>query len=47
MCINCETFEEELECDLNLDELDRYSYIQIMNLVKEQEFLDKKGVILH
>jgi len=47
MCINCESIEEEQECEKSLDELYKYSYNEIMGLIKEQEFKDNKGVILH
>ncbi len=47
MCINCESPEEDEVCERSLDELYKYNYAQIMNLVKEQELLDKKGVVLH
>ena len=46
-CGNCETPEEDSECEKNLDELYKYSYNEIMSLIKEQEFKDKKGIILH
>ena len=47
MCNQCETPEEDNECEKSLDELYKYSYNEIMSLIKEQEFKDKKGVVLH
>ncbi len=49
MCINCETVAEELECENTsiLDELGLEIYEQVMGLVREQQVLDKTGVILH
>ncbi len=47
MCINCESPEEDEVCERSLDELYKYNYLEIMNLVKEHELLDKKGVVLH
>lgn len=67
-CGNCETPEEEIKCDLNLDELSEYtheqimdlvnddfdedelyihSYVHIAHLVREQEFKNNGGVVLH
>ena len=49
MCHNCESIEEELNCENTtiLDELDLEIKEHIMQLVRTQEFYDKPGIVLH